>query len=327
MPESSGPVLITGASGFVGSHLVDALCAQGQRTRCLVRATSDLRWIPSADVEMCRGSLDESSGIERALVGATVVFHLGGITSASTPVSYGRTNVEGTRRLVQAMSTHAPEALLVLCSSLAAAGPSSGGRPLRETDPPRPIGPYGESKLTAERLVAFSPLRHVIVRPPTVYGPRDRDVLAMFRWVARGVAPRVGPAEQQLSLVHARDLVDGMLLVAARGAPGGVYYLTDGVVHTWREVVQGIASAVNARPRELPVPSPVARAAGQGARILSRLTRRKPLLSPERVRDMLQPAWTCDDTRARTELGYRSRLSLVEGLRDTACWYRQHGWL
>ena len=327
MADGEGLALVTGASGFVGGHLLAALAEHRRPARCLVRVTSDLRWLSPGSAEMCHGSLDEPTGLERALKDVGVVFHLAGVTSAANPSLYGRVNVEGTRRLVQAMATHAPGALLVLCSSLAAAGPAPADRPRRESDPPRPIGPYGESKLTAERLVAFSPLRHVIVRPPTVYGPRDRDVLAMFRWVARGIAPRIGPAEQRLSLVYVHDLVRGLLLAATRGAPGGVYYVTDGAVHRWREVVGVIAAAVGTRPRELRVPVPVAYAAGAVARAVARVSSRKPLLTPERVRDMIQTDWTCDDTRARVELGYRSEITLVEGIRETACWYRAHHWL
>ena len=195
--------LVTGATGFVGSHLVDALVAENWRVRCLVRRSSDLRWIPQQRIELAYGGLDEPAALGNALGGVEVVFHLAGVTSALTRDGYFRVNVDGTRRLVEVVSKHAPGALLVLCSSLAAAGPARTGRPLTEADPPIPIGPYGESKLAAERLVGSSGLRHVIVRPPAVYGPRDRDMLHAFRLAACGWAPRIGPSSQRISLVHA----------------------------------------------------------------------------------------------------------------------------
>ena len=215
----------------------------------------------------------------------------------------------------------------MFCSSLAAAGPARGGRPLTESDPPRPIGPYGASKLAAERVVASSGLRYVIVRPPTVYGPRDRDVLAAFRLAARGLAPRVGPSDQRLSLVHARDLARGLLCAAARGPGRGVFYVTDGLVHTWGAVTEAIACAVGRRARVVPIGLPLATAAGHASRLFARFTAAKPLLTPERVRDLAQADWSCDDTRARTELGYHSTVTLPQGIQETARWYEAHGWL
>src|ERR687888_1898301 len=156
MPESAASALVTGATGFIGSHLVDALVAERWRVRCLVRRSSDLRWIPQQQVELAYGGMDEPSMMARALEGVDVVFHIAGVTSALTRDEYFRVNVHGTRRLIEAITERAPRALLVLCSSLAAAGPAREGRPLTEQDPPTPIGPYGESKLAAERLVGSS---------------------------------------------------------------------------------------------------------------------------------------------------------------------------
>lgn len=222
-PDQRGAALVTGASGFVGSHLVDALVEEGWRVRCLVRTTSRLRWLPRARVELAHGALNDPPALRAALEEARVIFHLAGLTSATSPARYAAVNVEGTRALVAAMRERAPGALLVHCSSLAAAGPSLDGRPLSESDPPRPIGPYGESKLAAERLVASSGLDHVIVRPPAVYGPRDADILAVFRLAARGLALRLGPRGQRLSLVHVRDLAHGLIDAAEHGTNRGVF--------------------------------------------------------------------------------------------------------
>ena len=326
MPDVAGPVLVTGATGFVGSHLVDALVEEGRAARCLVRRTSSLRWLPTDQVELARASFDDPRALERVLTGVSVVFHLAGLTSAAAPADYDRVNVGGTQRLLDAMSAHAPEAALVFCSSLAAAGPARG-EPLTESDPPHPIGPYGASKLAAERLIERSGMRHVIVRPPAVYGPRDRDVLAAFRLAARGLAPRVGPSDQRLSMVHARDLARALISAAACGVGRGVYYVSDGIVHTWSTVTGAIASAVGRRVRAVPIAPPLATAAAHMSRFLARLTGSKPLLTPERVRDLQQADWSCDDSRARAELGYRSAVTLAEGMRETARWYAAQGWL
>jgi nucleoside-diphosphate-sugar epimerase len=316
---------VTGASGFVGSHLVESLVADGWEVRCLMRPRSDSRWLPRA-ASVVRATLADPPSLRDALRGVGTVFHLAAVTSAHTADDYHRVNVEGTQRLLDAVREYEPDAMVLYCSSMAAAGPSPAQGALRETDPSHPISPYGESKLAAERALAASGVGHVVVRPPTVYGPRDRDVLAMFRLARYGVAPRIGSAAQRLSMVHVLDLVDGLRRAAERGTPGALYYVSGGV-HSWREVVAALGSAVGRTPRELPIPSPAASAAAIGSRSLARLIGTKPLLTPDRVRDMMQASWVCDDTRARTELGYAPRVPLADGVRSTAAWYREHGWL
>ncbi|MGH7719717.1 MAG: NAD-dependent epimerase/dehydratase family protein [Gemmatimonadaceae bacterium] len=326
MAEHGAVAFVTGGTGFVGSHLVESLLGAGWRVRCLVRHTSDRSWLPERRAEEVRGSLLDAGALEKGLDGVDTVFHLAGLTSARYPHEYATVNVEGTWRLVAAVRARAPAATFLFCSTLAAAGPAPPGGAVIEADPPRPIGPYGTSKLEAERVVAASGLRHVIVRPPTVYGPRDRDVLAMFRLAWLGLAPRLGPPAQRLSMVYVTDLVEGIRLAAQRAAPGSLYYLS-GATHSWREVVQALSRLFDRRVRELGIPGPLARVAATGSRAIARVSGAKPLLTPERIMDMLQSSWACDDSRARAELGYSPRVTLEEGLRTTAAWYRTHGWL
>lgn len=331
MPPSAavpdaGVVLVTGASGFVGSHLVEQLVAIGRRVRCVVRPRSNLRWLPRDAIEIAIASLEHGQGLPAALRDVTEIHHLAAVTSAAHVADYGRVNVGGTQCLIEAVEAHAPSAVLVLCSSLAAGGPAMRGAPRRESDAERPIGPYGESKLAAERVVARSRLRYTIVRPPTVYGPRDHDVFVMLQWIARRIAPRLGPRGQELSFLHGADLARGMIL-AAMHADGEIYYLTDGAVYRWADVVRLIAAQLGVRPREVGLPIGVARAAARLARATARLTGARPLLTPERLDDLRQEAWTCDDRKARHRLGYTARYSLEEGMAETIGWYREHRWL
>jgi dihydroflavonol-4-reductase len=316
--------LVTGASGFVGGHLVDALLASGDRVRCLVRPSSDRRRLP-ASVECVLGTIDDASALASAVTGVDVVYHLAAITSAARPEDYDRVNRGGVVRVLEAMATHAPHARLVFASSLAAAGPARD-RPSTEEDPPSPLGPYGVSKANAERALAASVVESVIIRPPAVYGPWDRDILAAFRLAAWGIATRTGPPRQRLALIHAHDLARGF--VAAGHVPGarGIYYV-NGANHEWEEITAAIGAAVGRRPHVFPVPAIVLAAAGHAGRAWSRLVGGKPLLTPERVSDLVQANWTCDDTRARRELGYAPRVLLRDGMRDTATWYRAEGWL
>ncbi|MGI9044992.1 MAG: NAD-dependent epimerase/dehydratase family protein [Gemmatimonadaceae bacterium] len=318
--------LVTGASGFIGSHLVEALVPRDWRVRCLVRKTSMLKWLPTDDVTLINGEIEEpGEDLDRAVRNVSVIFHLAGLTSAADDDSYAAVNVEGTRNLVQAMQRSAPEALLVFCSSLSAAGPARR-RPVNETDEPAPITAYGRSKLAAEQVVAESGLDHLIVRPPAVYGPRDVDILAAFRLAKHGLALRVAPPGQRLSMVHAEDLARG-LVRAAEAEGRGVYYMTDGMIHTWEGIMEQIARAVGKRPRVIGVPSGIADIVSRAERLRGSLTGTKPLLTPDRALELSQHDWTCDDTRARLDIDYESSISLPDGMRMTAEWYRAHGFL
>jgi nucleoside-diphosphate-sugar epimerase len=318
--------LVTGASGFVGGHLVEALLGDGWRVRALVRSSSRLRWIPADRVDLVIGGLDDPAALAGALAGVSVVFHLAAVTTAIDPAQYTRVNVDGTRQLLDAMRGAAPRALLVYCSSQAAAGPSRTGRPMTESDEAAPIGPYGVSKLAAERLLANSDCRHVVIRPPAVYGPRDVDILTAFKLARAGLAFRLGPTGQRLALVHVRDLARGLIAAATAAHARGVYYVSGDTV-PWESLIASIGTAVARRPRVIPVPSFVPVAAGVAERTLARITGAKVLLTAERVLNLRQPDWSCDDTRARRELGYAPAIDLATGFAETAAWYREQGWL
>lgn len=327
MAERAKVALVTGATGFIGSHLVEMLIAHGWRVRCLVRKSSVLKWLPTDDVTLINGDVAfAGEDLERATKNVSVVFHLAGLTSATSDTAYAAINVEGTRNIVNAIQVASPKALLIFCSSLAAAGPSGGKRPLNETDEPAPVSAYGRSKLMAEGIVVESAIDHLIVRPPAVYGARDTDILAAFKLAAYGLAFRIAPSGQRLSLVHVEDLARG-LVCAAESEGRGLYYMTDGMVHTWESVIAHIARAVGKKPRVVAVPPYIADAIARAEQLRASLLGSKPLLTPDRVTELMQSDWTCDDTRARLDINYESSISLPVGVKMTADWYRSHGWL
>jgi nucleoside-diphosphate-sugar epimerase len=327
VPERNRVALVTGATGFIGSHLVELLVDSGWRVRCLVRESSVLKWLPVDDITLINGDitrLDEN--LERAVRNVSVVFHLGGITSAVDDAAYTAVNVGGTRNVVEAIRRHAPAAMLIYASSLAAAGPTRFKRPLNETDQPKPVSPYGQSKLEAERVIEESGIRYTIVRPPAVYGPRDPDILAVFKMAKRGIAFRIAPEGQLLSMIHVEDLVRGMLQAFDRDGRG-VYYMTDGMVHTWGSILENISRCVGAKPTVVSVPFGVADFIARTERLRASIMGSKPLLTPGRIVELTQGAWICDDTFARLDIRYESHVSLPEGIKNTTEWYRQAGWL
>jgi nucleoside-diphosphate-sugar epimerase len=261
-----------------------------------------------------------------------VVIHLAGLVKAISRQELFRVNVEGTRHVARACAGARPRPRLVLVSSLAAAGPASPGRPRREEDRPAPVSLYGESKLAAEQVVQdlAGRVEATVVRPPLVYGPRDKELLPpLFRMARAGLIVKAGFREKRYSAIHVADLGDGILAAAERGksvgASGneGIYFLADGAEHTWEQLCRAAAEALGASPRVLPVPEAASYlvAAGSG------LTGRPAMLSFDKMAEMRQPAWTCAIDRAVRDLGYSPRYPLAEGMRQSAEWFRSQGLL
>ena len=323
--------LVTGATGFVGSHLAARLVREGVETVCLVRRTSSLKWLKGLKVETRVAPLEDPEALAEAARGVELVFHVAGLTRARTVGTYMAANAEGTRRLVEAVSG-ACEGLkrFVYVSSLAAVGPSRTAEPLDETAEPHPTSGYGASKLAAERIIAEQGERlpWAVVRPPSVYGPRDANFVTLFRTAQRrGICPIIGGAAKKLSFVHVTDLVEGIWLAATRDeAVGSTYFIGSGT-HTWGEFADALAAALGRRVRKLGVPGFVARLIGELGELRWTLTGKPQIVCRRKVKDALEPGWTCSWAKAERELGYRPAVALDQGLRETAEWYARKGWI
>jgi len=323
-------VLVTGGAGFIGSHLVECLLSLGSQVRCLVRRTSPLHYLPVNAVELTYGDLAGGEGLHAAVEGADIVFHIAGVTKARSSVDYELGNTRATENLLRAVEEAAGAARFVHVSSLAAAGPSPDGVPLTEVSDPHPVSCYGRSKLQAEKAVRLSRLAAaaVIVRPPVVFGPRDRDVLGVFRAAARGWVLQIGRAESCFSLVYVKDLVEGILAAARTPCAGGrTYFIANPHPVSWREFGTTTAALMKRKPKVLAVPRAVACGIACLAELSSCVSHRPGILSREKIREACQPHWTCDASHAFHELGFRAQTSLVDGLAETIAWYRQAGWL
>jgi nucleoside-diphosphate-sugar epimerase len=322
--------LVTGATGFVGSHLAEALLEKGAQVRALARGPDRLRWLAGIpDVETVFGTLDDRESLDAAARGVEVIYHCAGVVKADRPEIYHRVNGAGTKNLLEAALAHA-EGLkrFVYVSSQAAAGPSRLDRPTREEDPPRPITPYGESKRAGEeqceRLRDRLPI--TVVRPPAVYGPRDVDILAFFKLASAGVVPIPGLGERKVSVVYVKDLVRGILLAGEHpAARGETFFITSGD-HTWPEVAGALREAVG-RCFPLPIPAAVFHGAALLGELYGRIFRQPVALNRHKARELTRRAWLCSREKARVMLGYEPGPTLAEGMKETAAWYRSEGWL
>jgi nucleoside-diphosphate-sugar epimerase len=320
-------VAVTGAGGFVGSHLVDALRGRGEQVRCLVRARTAAERLAALGCEVVSGNLEDAACLARLVEGCATVFHVAGALAASSKVDLLRVNRDGTARLARA-AREAGVGRLVYVSSLAVTGPAVRGTAPDETGRPRPVTPYGRSKQAGEEAVAASGVAFTILRPPVVYGPRDRQVLRLFRLARRGVVPVLGDGRQELSLVHAADLADA--LVAAAGcatAAGRTYHAAHADVHTHEQLARALGRAVERSVTVVRLPAalvrPLLALTGAAARLAGRVT----LLAPDKAEEFLAPAWTCSSEALFRDAGWRAQIALDDGLAATARWYAGEGWL
>jgi nucleoside-diphosphate-sugar epimerase len=323
---------ITGANGFVGSHMVEHLLQQGHQVRVLARPTADLRWIQDTVVEVVQGSVSERDALCRTFDGCDLVFHFAAVTSANVPEQFYRVNRDGTRLAVEACLEAAPRARrFVLMSSIAAVGPGSRGEAIDEATRPHPINHYGRSKLAGEKQAraAGDKLPLTIVRPGAIYGPRDADVLTLLKVATLGFRVHVGLARRELNFCHVSDVAQGTMLAACRDEGlGETFNIGDVTNYQLSEVGQAMARVMG-RQSTLPVWLPLSVAYGVGAAggVVSRLRRARPKLNVDRIRLLTARNWTMDVGKARRRLGFKPEHTLETGLAQTAAWYRKMGWL
>lgn len=324
-------LLLTGANGFVGSHLLDRLRAAGTDVRLLLRERSDTTFIrPHLEAcEIVRGSLDQPDSLTRAVTGVSHVVHCAGATKALTREGLYAANQLGTRHLVQAVNRAGGCERFILLSSLAVSGPATATTPAREDQPPRPVSEYGRSKLAAEReLEALASGERIILRLAAVYGPRDREFLRLFRTVARGVAPLFGGGRQALSLAFAPDVAEVVWRALTAPRPEGpVVHVAGPESVTAAGLAAAIARALGCRARRLWLPVWMLPVACGLAAAGARLTRRATILAHGKHRELTAPGWVADVSRLRAWLGEVCATPLAEGLALTAHWYREAGWL
>lgn len=324
-------VLITGATGFIGSHLAEQLFHKGYRIRCLVRKTSNLQWLKHLPVEYIYGDLFTEDILVEALTDVDYCYHLAGLTKAKTREEYFRANHTATRRLLEAaLNTGASIRRFIHISSQAAVGPSTGEKPVDETTPFHPITTYGRSKMEAEKecLRVMDRLPVTIVRPPAVYGPRDRDVFEFFNTMNKGLHPLIGFGKKEVSLIHVSDLVDGIILAGeSEQAVGQTYFISSERYYSWLEVGEVTAGVMGKKSARVRIPEWVVYCIAAVAQAGAVFSTKPALINFEKARDIVQDAWTCDIAKAKRELGFTEKMTLEDGIRQTVRWYRDQGWL
>jgi nucleoside-diphosphate-sugar epimerase len=321
--KSRERVFITGATGFVGSHLAETFVEAGYRVRCSFRATSDTRWISNLPVELVPLNLAGSEEFNGALKGVDVVVHAAGITRARQEEDYFLVNAEGTRRLAEA-AVGAGVKRFVLIGSLAARGPDDLTKDGRD----HPESAYGRSKLEAEECLRALDERIEVValRPVAVYGPRDTDFLPLLKMARRGFL--VLPGEGLLQPVYVADVAQAALDAARKRPVGfGPYPVAESTSYSWQEVIVRLEQALERHIRVLSLPTAAFELAARAVERMAKARGSVPIFDERRARDLTVHTWTCDPSNTERALGWRAEVSLAEGLNLTARWCRKAGWL
>jgi dihydroflavonol-4-reductase len=331
--------LVTGGSGFIGSALIEELNQRGYEVHALLRKTSLTANLEGLSYRRVEGDLADSASLQRAVHGMDYIFHLAGVVRGANRDYFFRHNVEGTLRVLEATASDAPTLKrFVHVSSMAAAGPAvSLDQPLVETAVASPVSSYGESKLQSEfEVLRFKNRFPVsIVRPPLVYGPRDKDIFSVIRTVARRIMPviRGGTHDgaKYYSLIHVRDLCHGLRLAAeadlAKAPSGEIFYLTDGEIHTYRELLLAMAHALNVRPFEVSVPRLVVAGLARALEAASQVTGKNFPLNRDKLKEIEPDYWVCSSEKAKDMLGFQPQLNLSSGMADAIRWYKAKKWI
>ncbi|MFN3562107.1 MAG: NAD-dependent epimerase/dehydratase family protein [Chloroherpetonaceae bacterium] len=328
MPKS----LITGATGFIGSHLVDALLEKNQEVRILARSSSLSESLKEKEIEVVKGNYADIESLKKAVKGVDGIYHVAGVTKALNEKTYIEGNVTATENLLKATLEVNPTVKRFLhVSSGAAAGPSpSAEQPIDETAPPKPVTLYGKTKLQAEEVCKrfFDKLPITIVRPCIIYGERDKDLLEHFKTVKSGIIPIFGATEKKYDYLYVKDLIDGMIAAAESEKTKGEIYFLSGKAHSWQEVGEAAKKALGKSfAIKLVLPDWLSATVAAVVEDVNKAQGKISILNRDRARDGKERFWTFSTKKAQRDFNFAQKTSLEEGFRRTVSWYRQNRWI
>lgn len=321
-------VLITGGTGFIGSHLIELFLKKNVEVFALVRNLNNLKWIKGLNIQLLEGDLFSLPSLPTNI---DYVFHAAGLTKASKVADYYTVNHQGTASLFETLRAQKvfPKRIIYL-SSLAAVGPSSSGEPVQETTPAHPITHYGRSKLLGEtealKFKDFCPI--VILRIGAVFGPRDIDSLNYFKWIKRGILPTLASMPIKVSLCYVKDLVEASYLCSQKELDTGeIFNIANPVPHNWDDIGQSAGQVMGIELKKVKIPLPFLYLAALISEIISKISRSPSIFDRNKFQDMKQKGWIADTSKATEKLSFQPRYALQEAVQETIDWYVENNWL
>lgn len=323
-------VLVTGATGFIGSHLVDYLLSRGCTVHCPVRKTSGLQWLDPSRVRLHTADLTQPGGLGDCFEHTEYVFHLAGVTKAKSEEEYYRINADACASLYKSCAADGKRLKAVVhISSLSAVGPGTPERPVDENTPCKPLTFYGKSKLAGEKIAEqfSSSLPIVILRPPVVYGPRERDFFTYLKMVHGGWNLKIGWTRRSLSLIYVRDLVRAMVQAAICPArEDKFFFITDGAIYSWEDVAQTAMRILDVHTRSFTIPEMALTSIALFSEALACFSSKPPLLDRQKLIEIRQSAWTASSEKFFNQYEFQPQYDLNKGLAETLDWYKKHHW-
>lgn len=323
--------VVTGASGFVGSHLVDKLLSEGHEVRCILRSTSSRRWLEGKPVEIIDCGLFDKENLKKVLVDADYLFHIAGVVKAKNEEGYFKGNVETTRVLIDVLKEVNPKIKrMVITGSMTACGPSLDGKPCTEETIPHPITTYGRSKRAQEELAMSNKdiIPITILRLHAVYGERDTEIYQFFRTYKMGLMGLIGFDDKRLNLIHVQDAVDGIYKAAIiPKAAGEIYFLASEEIYNWPTIGDVIAKATGKKAFVLRIPHFLVYTVAAVVQFFSMFSSKAATFNIEKARDFVQKDWTCDVSKAKRDFNFVQNVKLEEGIKRAIDWYREMKWL
>lgn len=323
--------VVTGGTGFVGSHLVDLLLEKGFEVRCITRKSSNLRWLQGKNIKIYDCGLNNKEALKDVVKDSDYVFHVAGVVKSKKKEGYFKGNVETTKTLIETiLESGASLKRFLVVSSQTVTGPSYDGKPVNEETECRPITTYGKSKLEEEKLVLSykDKLPITICRAPAVYGERDTEIFIYFKTFSKGLTTTIGFNEKKLSLIHVSDLVNGFYLAATKEiSKGQIYFISSEEFYTWPQINDITAKIIGKKPIVVKVPHFLVYTIAAVAQFAALFSSQPATLNIEKARDITQQYWICDTSKAVRELGYHQNISIEEGIRRTLDWYKNMNWI
>ncbi|MGL4611304.1 MAG: NAD-dependent epimerase/dehydratase family protein [Trueperaceae bacterium] len=311
-------ILVTGATGFLGSHLAEVLVQQGFTVRCTLRPSSSMKWLEHLELEKVNVDFNDEASLQKACEGVDVVVHNAGITRAKTDEKFFEVNTHATERLAKA-AIKAKVSRFIFVSSLEARGPDGFSTA---------ISSYGKSKLEAERRLSNlqNDIEMILLRPAGVYGPRDTDLLTLFQVANYGFLT-VPATNSKLQPVHARDVAEAVLASIQGKVQLGPFDIAHAATHTWQDMADALETAMNKKLRVIRIPKEVFLGAGYASEAVSKVFNQLPKLDRRRAKSLAYYTYTCNTQSFKEASAWEARISLQDGLRETAQWYKQQSWL
>jgi len=329
--EKQFTAVVTGASGFVGSHLVDLLLEKNFNVKCIVRKTSNLKWLKDKNVEIHICELTDVDGLKRIFNGADYIFHVAGVVKAKNPQGYFDGNVKTTKAMLEAAEEYKDKIKrFLLVSSQTSSGPSPFGKPITENDPCKPITTYGKSKLEQERLAEsyMNKFPITICKVAAVYGERDTEIFIFFNTFSKGLMTSIGLRDKQVSLIHVADVVRGLYLAAvSEKSANQSYFITSEKYYTWKEVGDVTSKVMNKKPLRVKVPHFIVYIIAAIAQFFAIFSSKAATLNIEKAKDLTREAWISDYRKAYNDFGFKQEISLEEGIKRTVEWYKKMKWI